>query len=183
MIPLVALKAVPWRLIGYGVALGAVVVLFWRINTWHDGYQRLEATERALATRTAEAQQCADRAAAAQESHVKAAVEAESIATRDRATARRIESELQTRLADTESRGRDLARRLQNSRACPGAGGVPPATDSTGQPASASGEPAGADRVGEATAALIQACDRDSLRLGGWIEWWAGVSEGRGASP
>lgn len=48
MIPLVALKAVPWRLIGYGLALGAFVLLFWRINVWHTAYGELRATQERL---------------------------------------------------------------------------------------------------------------------------------------
>ena len=68
MIPLVALKAVPWRLIGYGLALGAFVLLFWRINVWHTAYGELRSTQERL-----EAEQgcepgsmCAARVAAAE---------------------------------------------------------------------------------------------------------------------
>ena len=68
MIVLPALKAIPWRLIGYGVALGAFVLLFWRINVWHTAYGELRSTQERL-----EAEQgcepgsmCAARVAAAE---------------------------------------------------------------------------------------------------------------------
>ena len=68
MIVLPALKAIPWRLIGYGVALGAFVLLFWRINVWHTACGELRSTQERL-----EAEQgcepgsmCAARVAAAE---------------------------------------------------------------------------------------------------------------------
>ena len=68
MIVLPALKAIPWRLIGYGLALGAFVLLFWRINVWHTAYGELRSTQERL-----EAEQgcepgsmCAARVAAAE---------------------------------------------------------------------------------------------------------------------
>jgi len=68
VIVLPALKAIPWRLIGYGLALGAFVLLFWRINVWHTAYGELRSTQERL-----EAEQgcepgsmCAARVAAAE---------------------------------------------------------------------------------------------------------------------
>lgn len=68
MIVLPALKAIPWRLIGYGMVLGAFVLLFWRINVWHTAYGELRSTQERL-----EAEQgcepgsmCAARVAAAE---------------------------------------------------------------------------------------------------------------------
>lgn len=56
MIVLPALKAIPWRLIGYGMALAALVLLFWRINVWHTAYGELRSTQKRLEAEEA----CAD---------------------------------------------------------------------------------------------------------------------------
>jgi len=183
MIPLPVLPPIPWRLVG-AVALVVVVALAgWRVTAWRAGYleaeelrDALERTEKALASRTAEAEQCAARERVSQQAWQDAAAAAESKAAQDRNTARRIENELSTRLADADRRGRELARRLSDAaaRACPGA--VPAAAPAPGVAHDPAGEPAGAGAVGEATAALIGACDRDAARLEGWQRWWAGVS-------
>jgi hypothetical protein len=42
MIPFIlpaALKAIPWRLVGYGVAVGAILLLGWRVHAWHEAYK------------------------------------------------------------------------------------------------------------------------------------------------
>ncbi len=36
------LKRLPWKLIGYGVAALAIVLLVWRIAAWREGYQERE---------------------------------------------------------------------------------------------------------------------------------------------
>lgn len=180
MIPL------PARALAAIALVAAVALMGWRVTAWREGYLQTRAaqdalrrTEKALATRTAELRLCTDREAVAQQALRAAAVAAESRAAEDRAIAERIEHDLQTRLAAADARGRDLARRLRDAAACPGAGAVPGATDPAGQPASAAGEPGSAHGIAEATAALAAACDRDSARLAGWQAWWSAVAAGR----
>lgn len=40
---LAALKALPWRLIGYCAAALAAVLLFWRVSVWREGYLERDA--------------------------------------------------------------------------------------------------------------------------------------------
>lgn len=181
-----AVLALPWRLIGAAGLVAVVALMGWRVTRWHDAYEALpglqdalEREEKALTTRTAELRLCTDREAVAQQALRDAAAAAESRAAEDRAIARRIEDVLSVRLAAADARGRDLARRLRDATACPGAGAVPGATDPAGQPASAAGEPGSAHGIAEATAALAAACDRDSARLAGWQAWWSAVAAGR----
>lgn len=182
-------RLLDWLGLGWvraAVGLGVLVAIGfggWRVTAWREGYLQTEAaqnalkrTEKALATRTAELRLCTDREAVAQQAHAQAAAAAESRAAEDRAIARRIEDVLSVRLAAADARGRDLARRLRDAAACPGAGAVPGATDPAGQPASAAGEPGSAHGIAEATAALAAACAHDSERLAGWIAWWLAVS-------
>lgn len=180
MIPL------PARALAAIALVAAVALMGWRVTAWREGYLQTRAaqdalrrTEKALATRTAELRLCTDREAVAQQAHAQAAAAAESRAAEDRAIARRIEDVLSVRLAAADARGRDLARRLRDAAACPGAGAVPGAADPAGQPASAAGEPGSAHGIAEATAALAAACDRDSARLAGWQAWWSAVAAGR----
>ena len=49
MIPLpLIIKAVPWRLVGYGLAIGLIGLWFWRVSVWHKAYERLERVEARL---------------------------------------------------------------------------------------------------------------------------------------
>jgi hypothetical protein len=32
------LSMIPWKLVGYGVAVLAIGALIWRVNVWHNGY-------------------------------------------------------------------------------------------------------------------------------------------------
>ena len=74
MIPLVALKALPWRLIGYGAAVAVLLACGWRVNQWRQGYHARAAAE----ARTAEiAQQSAAAMALLAERH-RQALEASS---------------------------------------------------------------------------------------------------------
>ena len=45
MIPVLALKALPWRLIGYGLAVAALIAFGWRVNEWRQGYHARAAAE------------------------------------------------------------------------------------------------------------------------------------------
>lgn len=60
---LAALKAVPWRLVGYVLAAAAVAILVWRILVWHDFYR---TGRKAIATAEAslEAEQHCDEGTA-----------------------------------------------------------------------------------------------------------------------
>ena len=179
---LAAIKALPWRLIGYGVAFGAFALLFWRVNVWHDAFRHLEATEKALATITAEAQQCADREGVAALAYAEAARAAETTAAADRITATRIEHELTTKLADADRAGRDLARRLRDHQARRCRVALSAATGSAVELAGTAGEPGDGAMVERATAEHFAACSRDAERLAGWQGWWREVSDNRAAA-
>ena len=167
-----------WVKVGALVALVAVVALMgWRVTVWREGYHALQATEKALQEVTADR----DRYAAAEASAWQALREAEGKAKEreaaDRATAERIERDLQTKLAAADARGRDLARRLLNATraACPGAGAMSgPAGAAAGAPGPAT-EPGDGEAIERATADHLSACEADAERLAGWQEWWAGV--------
>ena len=158
-----------------GLALAGAVVT---VERWRADSRALRATQTALERRTAELDQCTDAAAVVAQAAREARAAAIQQREADRATARRVEDALQTRLAVATRDGRDLARRLHDyeTRRC--AGGVSAAADAPGEPAGAAGEPAGEGRVGEAAAALSAACARDSERLAGWQQWWRAVSAG-----
>jgi hypothetical protein len=168
-----ALKALPWRAIGAISLVVAVAVMGWRVTVWRDGYQRLQATEKALARSKQELRLCTDFKAAAAQVARAAEERAAAQAARDKATAERIQRELKTTLAAADARGRDLARRLQDARA--GASSVPAATD----PARGAAGPAGDAGRDEALGGVFAACLRDAERLRLAGEWWAGVEAGR----
>lgn len=177
---LAVLKGLPWRLIGYAVAAALTVWGILTVNGWRIDSNTLEATEKALETRTAERDAYAGREASAWQALAEAEGKAKAKEAEDRATAERIERDLQTRLAGADARGRDLARRLQvatRARACPGT--VPGATDPAGEPDGAAGEPGDGEAIERATADHLSACERDATRLQAWISWWTGVSAGR----
>lgn len=180
MIPL------PARALAAIALVAAVALMGWRVTAWREGYLQTRAaqdalrrTEKALARRTAEVVQYQRREAIALETAREAASAAAAREIRDRAAAQKVENELTTRLAAADARGRDLARRLRDAAACPGAGAVPGATPPAGSAAPAAGEPGSAHGIAEATAALAAACDRDSARLAGWQAWWSAVAAGR----
>ena len=86
-----------------------------------------------------------------------------------------IQNDLRPKLDATESANRDLARRLLNysSRprsALPEIPGSPGDTDSTSRIGSDESNPG--NRVGEALNNHLAACDRDAIRLNGFIQWY-----------
>lgn len=68
MIPFVLPAAIPWRLIGIVAAAGAALLLFWRVNVWHEAYGELKATQARLAAEESceRGSKCAARVAAVQ---------------------------------------------------------------------------------------------------------------------
>lgn len=72
---MIPLAAIPWRLIGYGVAVAAVLALGWRVHAWREAYKALPEVEAQLSAEVAceDGSQCASRQAALQ-----AAAEAKS---------------------------------------------------------------------------------------------------------
>jgi hypothetical protein len=74
MIPLAipaVLKAVPWKLVGYAVAVLAILALGWRISVWRDAYKAIPEVQAALAAEVAclAPSKCAERVAALQAAH------------------------------------------------------------------------------------------------------------------
>ena len=63
-----ALKLVPWRLVGAGAAAIAILLLGWRIKSWHDAYEALPAAQEALLDEQEcnEGSRCAERVLAFQ---------------------------------------------------------------------------------------------------------------------
>ena len=151
----------------------AVAVMGWRVSVWHDSHRKLKATEKALETRSAEAEQCHARERIAQQTWNEAAGKASAQAQADRITAQRIEHDLQDKLLASDARARDLARRLLDAtRARASGGAVSAAASASGELAGAGGEPGSDATLG----AVFAACERDSARLTAWQEWWRGVS-------
>lgn len=47
------LGKVPWKLVGYGLAVLLVAIFVWRVNVWHSGYLARKEAVAALATEKA----------------------------------------------------------------------------------------------------------------------------------
>jgi hypothetical protein len=168
-----------------GVLAALVAGVAWagnRITVWRASHLALQATEKALATSRTEARQCLDREAIAQQAYTEAAAEAKARAASDAAVARRVEHELQQQVAASRAWGRDLADRLQDSRACPGPAGLPADAAAAGA-VSDGGEPGGAGEAGRLAAAIREAerealakCARDGATLSRVGPWYDEVS-------
>ena len=48
MIPLMLPGAIPWRLIGYGAAVAAILLLGWRVHAWREAFKAYPAAVAAL---------------------------------------------------------------------------------------------------------------------------------------
>ena len=182
MIPFVipaALKALPWRLIGAACLTAAVAFAGSRVSAWHEGYLRAEASERSLATRTTELQQCTYSQTAAALAYAGAVRRAETVAADDAATATRIERELQTNLAAADARSRDLSRRLQDYRARRCRVTLSAAAGAAAEPAPPAAQSGDGDAVDRATADHLAACALDAEELAGWLSWWESVKRPR----
>lgn len=169
-----------WVKIGAAVALAGLLWWGWHTVTgWREDSHALEATEKALATRTTELSQCTDSATAAALAYAAAVAKAESEATADRLTAERIEHDLQTRLAAADGTGRDLARRLRDYQARRCRSAVPAAAGAAGQPAVASPESSLDAEIGRATEQVYADCKSDAVKADGWLEWWREIEATR----
>ena len=160
-------------------AVVMVALMGWRVSVWHDAYRALQATEKALERSKAELDQCTADAVIAEQAYTAAAEEAERIAEQDRATAQRIEHELQTRMAAADAGARDLARRLRDHQVSAGRCAVPGAAGTTVELVAAGGEPPDGGTVEQAAGDHFAACARDAERLDGWRSWWAEVARAR----
>ena len=98
MIPLLWLKLVPWRAIGAGMGVVAVMALGWRVSAWRTAYKALPAVEARLLAEEAcgEGSKCDGRQQALEAAQtlvtqkVVANYEAELEALRNRPVERRI---------------------------------------------------------------------------------------------
>lgn len=176
------LAGLPWRIIGAVALVVAIAIAGQRVSTWRESHHALQATEKALATRTAELTQCSDSLTVSALAYAEAAGKAESIAAADRETRQRVENELQTNLAAAGVRGRDLARRLRDYQARRCSRPVPAAAGAVAELAGAAGERDDSEAVDRATADHFAACSRDAERLAGWQGWWREVSGNRSAA-
>jgi hypothetical protein len=169
---LAVIKAAPWKLIGYCAAALAVLLFAWRVHSWHQGYLALEATEKALATSKADLGKCTADAIARQEAFTAAAERAKQTEAADKLAAERAENDLHVKLAAASASAGDLSRRLREyqNRRC--SVSLRPATPTPGQPVAAPGEPGGPTEIDRRTDEYHAACDRDSIRLSAWQDWY-----------
>lgn len=74
---MIPLTAIPWRLIGYALAVAAVVALGWRIHAWREAYKALPDVQAELEAEIAcgEGSKCAARAAELQQKAAEASRE------------------------------------------------------------------------------------------------------------
>lgn len=81
MIPLAWLKLVPWKAIGAGALVVALVFGLWRVQTWREAYQRLPNVEARLQAEIdcEPATACQERAVAlAEQARAEAAIAAQA---------------------------------------------------------------------------------------------------------
>ena len=52
------LSAIPWRLVGYGAAVVAVLLFGWRVHAWHQGYLAYKVAHMAQERAEAGLRQC-----------------------------------------------------------------------------------------------------------------------------
>jgi hypothetical protein len=103
--------------------------------------------------------------------HSEALYAAQAAFRRDLALRESMERALAARLANSDARGADLARRLRYPRACPMPAADSPSGGSDGSP----GESSDPEAIGIALGAHLAACERDAERLKGWQDWMTGV--------
>lgn len=175
--------------IAVAVAVVALVALAgWRVSAWHEGYlerdaaiEAQEAAEKRAASLAEKLERCSDRELAAASEYAEASRKAAETAAADRETAKRIEHELQARLADSDARGRDLSRRLRDyqTRAGACAGALPSRPAAPGVAPGAAPQSGNGEAVERAVDDHFAACALDAEALSGWQAWWREVSAGR----
>jgi hypothetical protein len=164
MIPLAipaVLKAVPWKIVGYAVAVLAILALGWRISVWREAYKALPDAQAALEAEVAckVPSKCAERVAALQ---ARQAVISETVvrgyedeikALRDRPVPKPIRLRCTARPGDVRSAD---------------ASGSP---DGTGSPGGVVPEPDGRDIDVQALYGLAQEADEIAARLRALQGW------------
>lgn len=164
---------IPWRLVGAGAALLALVagVLFLR-NHWISlGEASGRAEVQATLDHTLEE---IARQSALQEATARAKEEA------DRQAALEIQNELESSLRDVTERADSLARRLRDYQSRDRARRLSEAAAAASGAGSAPGESSDSGEAGTAVDLALEAhlgaCARDAERLAGWQEWWGRVN-------
>lgn len=164
--------------IGLALLIG-LAVLAWRVSAWHSAYERVDAMEAELAATKAEIEQARASIVVSAETYATEINRGRMVAEENRRHANAQEAALKASLAQSDARGRDLARRLWDAAAqvsaCRSTASGPAST--AADPAGASGEPFDSEGVGGRLASHLAACERDATRLDGWREWWSGVRE------
>ena len=170
---MVALKALPWRLIGAAVAVAAVAFAGYRVNTWHTSHGLLRAAEKRLEAEEAcaDGSKCAARVAAAEV----------AAAAKQRETDAEVLSGYQTGLETVAAYA--ASHPAPTVRLCKPAGGAsvrlpptPGGVDGSLQPGDVPQE-AGKD-IGKQLFDLADEADRESLRLRYLQEWARALSAG-----
>ena len=153
MIPLPALSAIPWKAIGYGVAIGALLLLGWRVHAWREGYLALPAAQEALQNEQAcgEGSECLKRSAALQAAH--------------KLISEQVERDYEQKLADIAARPvpREPVRLCRPART--GDVRVPSATAATGPSQGAELPPEIGRDIAVELYGLADDADREALKL------------------
>ena len=103
---------------------------------------------------------------------------------KDEEAAKEVQRELEERVAESDARSADLARRLREwqARSCRGSA-MPAAPGAAAGTGGAAGVPQDEGAAGTAVDLALEnhlaACGRDAERLAGWQDWWGRVT----ASP
>ena len=146
MIPLAAVSALPWRLIGVVAGLAAVAVLGWRVHAWHEAYKALPAVEKALKAE----KECAENSECrAREQRMAEEVGREQV---------RIVTGYETELAAVRSR-QPISVRVCDRGGVPVSGAAPGGHAGTPAPGIVPGSPAGDRDIGPELSALARSAD------------------------
>ena len=173
-----------WIRLGLALAfVAALAIAAWRVQSWHAGYLRAEAAESKLEDVSSALERCTQASTAAALAYANAIAEAAAVAESDRATTEGVTRDLTNRLQAADAGSRDLARRLRDYEASRRGCTVPLVAGGAADPDRPAGEPGRDEAIGGAVTEVFAACRRDSERLAGWIQWWAGVKANRGPQP
>jgi hypothetical protein len=158
---------IPWRLIGYGVALLALIAALWAYG--HQRYAAGRSDERALWNPALVAAQ----QAAAEANAKTATIESAQKAATSAAEARHAETiaALNTRAADADRRIRALSLRIATSRSsgCE----VPAVSPATSKPDAGTAGAERVERAGSSIADIGRRCEADAATLRQLQQWIA----------